>query len=210
MLSLLAKQVAALAALGRVDAVNDLLDESLALPPQQGWPQGVIIRVAALELRGHGHKEESLAVAQRAMDWYRALPPEGSAARGVRFALGISYMVAERWDRALPLFEALVAENPDEVDYQGVLGVLAARRDDREEALRRSESLVGLADPYDHGREQYWQACIAAQCDIERAMILLRDSYARGRRFDVDLHVDPWLEPLHEYPPFQEFLAPKG
>jgi tetratricopeptide (TPR) repeat protein len=171
----------------------------------------MIMRVAALELRAHGHKEESLAVAQRAMDWYRALPPEESAARGVRFALGITYVVGEHWDRALPLFEALVAENPDEVDHQGVLGVLAARRDDREEALRRSESLVGLANPYDHGREQYWQACIAAQLgDIERAMILLRESYARGRPFDVGLHIDPWLEPLHEYPPFQEFLAPKG
>jgi tetratricopeptide (TPR) repeat protein len=211
MLSLLAKQVAALAALGRVDAVDDLLDESLTLPPQQGWPQRTIMRIAALELRAHGHREESLSVAQREVNWYRGLPPEERAAPEVRFDHGMAYMVAERWDEALPLFEALVAERPDDVNYQGALGVLAARRGDREEAERRSDSLVGLADPYDHGREQYWQACIAAQSgDIERALILLRESYARGRPFNVGLHIDPWLEPLHDQPLFQQLLAPKG
>jgi tetratricopeptide (TPR) repeat protein len=209
--SLLAKQVAALAALGRVDAVDDLLDESLTLPPQRGWPQRSILRIAALELRAHGHKEESRAVAQREVNWYRGLSSEERAAPGVRFDLGLAYMVAERWDQALPLFEALVAEKPDDVNFQGALGVLAARRGDTEEALRRSERLVGLAYPYDHGREQYWQACIAAQLgDIEKALILLRESYARGRAYTIGLHIDPWLEPLHDKRLFQQILAPKG
>jgi len=71
---------------------------------------------------------------------------------------------------------------------QGYLGLLAARHGDREEALRISERLDGMADPYDFGREEYLQACIAAQLsDLDRAMTLLRD-----------------------YPPFQEFIKPRG
>jgi hypothetical protein len=41
-------------------------------------------------------------------------------------------------------------------------------------------------------------------------MELLRDAYARGRAFTIFLHRDMDLEPLRDYPPFQEFIAPKG
>jgi hypothetical protein len=41
-------------------------------------------------------------------------------------------------------------------------------------------------------------------------MVLLRNAYAQGKAFDLLPHLDPDLEPLHEYPPFQEFLRPKG
>ena len=88
---------------------------------------------------------------------------------------------------------------------------MAARRGDHEEARRISDGLSDLADPYNHGRHTYWQACIAAQLgERERAMLLLRDAFSQGRRFDLWLHRDMDLEPLHDYPPFQEFLRPKG
>ncbi|UCF20449.1 MAG: hypothetical protein JSU87_03305 [Gemmatimonadota bacterium] len=210
-LSMLAKEAMALAAQGKVDQVNDLLNESLALPPQEGWSHGFIMRVVALDLRAHGYKKESLAVAERAVDWQRSLPSELRSTRTVRFNLGVAYYVAERWGQAQALFEELTSEDPDHLGSQGFLAVLAARRGDRDEALERSTGLVGLADPYNHGREQYWQACVAAQLgDLERAMILLREAYARGRRFEVGLHLDLDLEPLHDFRPFQEFLAPKG
>ena len=41
-------------------------------------------------------------------------------------------------------------------------------------------------------------------------MVLLREAYARGRPFTVFLHRDMDLELLRDYPPFQQFIEPKG
>ncbi len=42
----------------------------------------------------------------------------------------------------------------------------------------------------------------------ERAMRLLAQS--RPSRLDPRFHIEPLHEPLSDYPPFQEFLRPKG
>jgi hypothetical protein len=108
------------------------------------------------------------------------------------------------------IFEEL-AEGPPHINVQGVLGVLAARRGDRATALAISEGLTGMAAPGDFGRDVYWQACIASLLgDRQRAMALLSEAYARGRLFSVFLHRDMDLEPLHDYPPFQDFLRGDG
>jgi hypothetical protein len=39
---------------------------------------------------------------------------------------------------------------------------------------------------------------------------LLRDAFAQGLPFDLRFHGDVNLEPLRDYPPFQELLRPKG
>lgn len=41
-------------------------------------------------------------------------------------------------------------------------------------------------------------------------MALLRQAYADGRPYDLSLHRDLDLEPLRGYPPFDEFLEPRG
>jgi DNA-binding SARP family transcriptional activator len=210
-LALLQSEVWALAALGRVEELYDRLDESLTLPPQEGVSPGYIMTSAALELRAHGDPEEARATAERAIGWYRSLPSEAKATPAFRVDLAGAYYVVERWDQARAIFEELATAAPGDLNYQGFLGVLAARRGDTDEALRISEELNGMAEPYDHGREPYWQACIAAQLgDTERAIVLLREAYAQGLPFDLRLHMDPDLEPLHDSAPFQEFLAPKG
>ncbi len=85
-----------------------------------------------------------------------------------------------------------------------------ARRGDRDEALRISARLAGLNDPYDFGRDTYWQACIAALLEErELAMELLRESFDEGRKFNLQVHLDMDLQPLWDYAPFEEFVAPK-
>ena len=218
-LTMLQLEVEALAALGRVEELHERLDESLVLPsrpvtflpPQQVGSAGQLMTRAALELRAHGHLEESRAVAERAIGWYRSLPAEARETDGFSRELALVYYVAERWDQARAIFEQLAAAAPGNPNWLGYLGVLAARRGDRDAAMRISDALVGTASPYDHGREPYWQACIAAQLgERERAMALLRQAYADGRAYDLSLHRDVDLEPLRGYPPFDEFLEPRG
>ena len=153
----------------------------------------------------------TIEAAERASAWYQARAAQDGASSPYRFPLAWAYYLNEQWEAAQALFEELANEFPGNVNYQGYLGVLAARRGDRNKAQQISERLEGLADPYDFGRDTYWQACIASLLgEQDRAMVLLRDAYAQGREFTLGLHLDMDLEPLHGYPPFEDFLRPKG
>jgi DNA-binding SARP family transcriptional activator/TolB-like protein len=209
--NVLHNELVALVALGRIDEVKRGVEESRLLPPQQGWLPPSVMGNVASELRAHGHREASLEVLQRAIDWYLMRPADEMAAADRRYYLMELHYLADRFDEAAPMVEELASEFPANIDYQGYLGTLAARRGDHEAARRISDGLSQLADPYNHGRHTYWQACIAAQLgETERAMMLLRDAFSQGRRFDLWLHRDMDLEPLHDYAPFREFLKPKG
>jgi tetratricopeptide (TPR) repeat protein len=210
LLRVLDAELRALAALGRIDQIERRLEESLLLPPDEGMTLAGVMGGAAAELRAHGHRQASLDVADRTIEWFLALRAAQADGWGYDFGLALAYYQAERWQEARVLFERLAVDAPDEINVRGFLGVLAARRGDTEEALRGGEGLEGLA-PRDFGRDSYWQACIASLLgERERAMVLLREAYARGRPFSVNLHTDMDLEPLHDYPPFQDLLRPKG
>ena len=207
-----AGEVQALAALGRVQELRNVVDQSLATPSDYGSPY-YVIATAAVELRAHGHPNESLEMANLAADWCRSRPQEEAETEELRVCLAAILCYAERWDEARALFEELAAESPEDMDYTGSLGTLAARRGDREEALRISAELEHLDRPYMFGMNMYWCGCISALLgEKERAMGFLREAFARGCRHgsDVDLHCDIDLEPLLDYLPFQELMRPKG
>jgi len=210
--TLRAREVRALAALGRVEEVRDVVDQSLATPSDYGSPY-YVIGAAAVELRAHGHPNESLEMADLAIDWCRSRPQEEAESEELRVCLAHALFYAERWDEARALFEELAAESPEDMDYTGWLGTLAARRGDREEALRISAELEHLDRPYMFGMNMYWCGCISALLgENERAVGFLREAFARGCRHggDVNLHCDMDLESLRDYPPFQELMRPKG
>ncbi len=210
-LGVLEHEVRALAALGRVAEVEERLQQSLDYPPQPDWAAGGVMLNASAELRAHGHRDASLRAAERAVAWYRSRPAEQAAGRLPRFLLGNAHYLAEQWDDAQEVFEGLAEEFPGDPNYPGYLAVLAARRGDREEALRLSSGLAQLAHRFDFGREPYWQACVASLLgEPERAMVLLREAYAAGRTVTLALHRDVDLEPLWDYPAFREFVRPKG
>jgi serine/threonine protein kinase/Flp pilus assembly protein TadD len=205
LLATLAYEVQALAAMGRIEELNERLDESLNMPPERGWSPAGVMRIAADELRAHGFKEESLKAAERSIAWYKAHPD-----KDYRGGLADSLYSAERWDEARAIYEELSKESPDNEGLLGYIGTLAARRGDREEAMRISEELKGISRPYLFGNNTYWRACIASLLgEKEEAMNLLREALAQGQDY-TRLHPDMDLEPLWDYPPFKELIKPKG
>jgi tetratricopeptide (TPR) repeat protein len=208
--SLRAQEARALSALGRTQEVESVIDDSLTLPSGGGTP-GDILLEAAEELRAHGHQEDAKEMVSRAVDWYRSRPAEEAATERNRFGLARAAYLAEQWEEAQRLFRQLASEKPDDIDYKGYLGALTVRRGDPETPLRIAAELEGIDRPYVFGAHMYWRSCIAALLgDRELAVRLLRDAFAQGFRYDVSLHRDVNLEPLRDYPPFQELLRPKG
>lgn len=131
-----------------------------------------------------------------------------------------THCLAEEWNEADALFVKLREEEPTEnraaelrrVVYSvGFLGALAARRGARKEALRLSEELAKLYLPNLNGLHLLFCGRIAALLGgREEAMALLLEAHAQGTPFGWSWHRDVDLEPLRDFPPFQEFMRPNG
>ncbi len=144
-------------------------------------------------------------MAERAVAWLRGRPPE--EARRTRTLLARSLRMAERWDEATPIHETLARETPDELDCVGTLGILAAHRGGRAEALRVSEKLRRLERPYLLGKNTLMRARIAAWLgEKDQAVDLLRTAFAEGLMHDIGPHRDMDLASLRGYPPFEELV----
>ncbi|MFC1573256.1 protein kinase [Candidatus Eisenbacteria bacterium] len=203
-------ELAALVALGKLDEVNIVLDECMTLSDSREFQCDIVSEVAC-ELRAHDHWDASPILRNRANQLYEEFIREDSVSEADRYFVADMLYSVEYWEEASALFEGLASDNPDDIDYMGHLGCLAARRGDRDEAVRISERLRRSKEPYLFGENTYWCACIAAQLgEPERAMELLREAFAQGYQYSAELHRDMDLQPLWDYPPFVELIKPKG
>jgi tetratricopeptide (TPR) repeat protein len=202
-------EMRALAALGRADAVERLLEESLSLPPVLGWTPGDVLRNTAAELHAHGHADAAARALDRALAWYASRPAEEQPRH--RRALAHTLYEAERWAEAHALFEELAAEQPEDIHSLGHLGTLAARRGERAEAERISVALAATTQPYLRGAHTLWRARIAAQLgEPDQALLLLREAFTQGQPYGTWLHVDRDLAPLRDHASYRELVRPKG
>ncbi|MEO0248044.1 MAG: tetratricopeptide repeat protein [candidate division WOR-3 bacterium] len=200
----------ALAALGKIGEVRKVVEGCLNVDATSGTPGGVMME-AAQELYAHGHNDASREFAAMAIEWVEGRPEAERKTEGRRYFYADALYQAGRWDEAKRVFESLAAEHPEDIDYQGYLGTLAARRGDRDEALRVFEELGKLERPFLLGENLWWQACVASLLsEKERAVALLREAFSQGLNYGVYLHRDIDLESLWDYPPFKELLRPKG
>jgi hypothetical protein len=117
----------------------------------------------------------------------------------------------EQWEEARDEFVQLMTENPDNLSYNGYLGVASARLGDVDAASRISDELAALDRPYLRGSNTRWRARIAAVLgNGQQSVELLRQSFNEGSAYAIDLHRNMDYESLRDYPAFQEFLRPKG
>ena len=197
----------ALAALGEIEELNALVQEVDA---------GVSTAQLAWELRAHGYGEAAREMLFRAIDWLENRSPEQKKGAGHRWQLARLFIDVGRLDEAGVILEGLVQEYPEAGSFQAALGVVAARQGNREKASKISRLLEELARsrgrPPVHDTHAYRRAWIAAALgDREQAVELLREWGPWFLTTNVyQPHSNPFLQPLRDYPPFQELLRPKG
>jgi predicted Zn-dependent protease len=201
----------ALAGLGDIEALSELIQESLTLRPERGWTPGGVIRTAAREMVVHGYSEEAREVLRRAYEWHDSRSPEDARSESGRFDLAQTQYLDGQLDKAEGLIRGLATEFPQDVDYLGYLGAIAARKGDVEGARRTAGELRDFEQPYIRGRHTLWQARIASLLGDEAAAVaLLREALSQGRSYGPVLHADLDFEPLWDFPPYQELMRPKG
>lgn len=210
-LSLVQTEIELRAALGQVPEVNTLIDRAFTLPPQPYTSVAMQPVIAALEYRAHGHSEAAKAALERARDWLASRPQEEVETPRYRYDLARVFYWTKRWEEALPVFEALVDEQPTSAARLRFLGTTLARLGRREEARRVAERLRALDQPYLWGANTAGRARIAAVLgDSADAVRLLRQAYSEGQPFGLEIHREPDFEMLRDYPPFVELVRPRG
>jgi tetratricopeptide (TPR) repeat protein len=200
-----------LASLGRTAEANALLDTILALPAGVRYPLSWMIGIS-VAFRAAGHDEAASASAERLVRWFETRPTEVRESAEVRRSWAHALNLSGRTDEAYALVNALVQEYPEDLDYRGFLGVLAASLGNREQAEEVSEWLGQLDRPYLRGTNTMWQCHVDATLGKQEAAVsCLREAFQQGR-----YHPGTWnifhvfTEPLRDYPPFQELMRPKG
>jgi predicted Zn-dependent protease len=203
-------ELRALIALERVEEVRERISEMVNSPASAGGSSsGYYLYLASRDARAHGLPQLAAELAQRAIEWLEALPPATFATLQYTYAQAL--YTAERWLDAGVVFDSLAAERPDNVDYLGFQGVIAARIGDAERAMQISEQLAAVEEPYEFAYPTMWRARIAALLgDEQQAMALLTQALGEGAFQGLGMRHDMDLESLHEYPPFQELMRPKG
>jgi tetratricopeptide (TPR) repeat protein len=200
------QELVALSALGRTGEVLRRLDELLTADDPVG-----AVHVVAAELDVHGHREDARAAAERALSWADPRPAGSAASPRAQRSHAAVLALLGRDVEARAVLKQVVAEWPADLSARGELGVIAARLGDRDAAGEAFAWLDGLDPGQVRGRQRYLQAGIAAELgEHTRAVTLLREAFAQGQGFAVDLHRNPHFRRLRGDAAFRELLRPKG
>jgi len=204
----------ALAALGRAREVSQRFDEINALPPDPIRLPAPVMREIALDLAAHGDSAAARMALGRTLAWHASRPAAEQATESSRFERAQTHYAAGHADSAHAIAAELARAYPQNEQYAGLLGVLAAQRGDRAEATRVDRLLVALERPLGRGQATYWRACIAALLgERDTAVDLLARALDAGYVYQVrflNAHVEPSFAALRTYPRFRELLRPKG
>jgi tetratricopeptide (TPR) repeat protein/TolB-like protein len=201
----------ALAALGRTDEAVELIEVGFGTDPSFGaW----LALTASAELRAHGRPGAAREIAEDMIERSPVIlaePPTAASPLPPRWTLAVLMTVADRPEDAREVFANLAAASPDNFYMIGSLGAAAARVGDRTTAEQALARLDELASPTFYGTDHYFRACIAAELgEREQAVEHLHAMMRAGFQYNLTLHRNPYLDNLHGYEPFEDFLRPRG
>jgi tetratricopeptide (TPR) repeat protein len=162
---------------------------------------------AALELRAHGSPAAAAALLEYIVARRGPARTAEAEAGPCLWNLFTAHYYAGRWEDARAAYARRISEDSSDVRAHAALAALAVRRKDWAEL---AEQKRWLARHDDLALAWLGLARVAAlQGRRDEAVNLLTRALQRGleRHF---VHIDPDLDSLRDYPPYQELMRPKG
>jgi predicted Zn-dependent protease len=212
-------ELLALVGLGRLEEVEQGVEELSSLAAAGWMTPGIAIRHIGQVLREHGYEERSARVLDRAIRWYEGLSDDQSGTALTRLDHAYSLYYAGRWEEARAILLPLESETEQNVRHLGLLGRIAARLGDEEAVARYAERLRDLdarmiVVATERGQAKLELARIQAlRGDRQGALTLLRQAVAEGAGFDVFVPPSTVVYDfarMADYEPYREFMRPKG
>jgi len=204
-------ELKALAALGRIEDINNLVTESLNMPTSNDWTPatpGWLMLITAQELIAHGYNSAGKDIILKSIVWYNNNYKDEFSEE-----LGAAYYIAGQWDKSEEIFSALLEKKSERIELWGYLGIIAAHRGDTVQIEKCRNHINDLYNKYNFGKEAYWKSRIAAVSgDKEMAVQLLCTSFSQGLHmwgYDIPAYEAVEYESLRDYKPFQDLIKPK-
>jgi len=195
---------------GRVAAVDSVLESALRITPAPG----LLLRSAGNVLRLTGHEADALRQYARAVVYERdaVRRATGTSLPDARAALGESLILVGELDEAATIFRASAAEFPASMDPITSLGLIAARRGERDTVAMIDSVLAARAlQRFNRGTATYRRARLAAaQGDGGRAARLLEQAWREGYSIYYRVWTDPEFVAVRAHPAVRALLGPKG
>lgn len=198
-------ELRALAALGRVEELDQLLDSTARAVGPLAEGVGASFRLAAELLAPAADSTVRRRWLARSEGWYleqrrsrRPVPP------GLSLGLASTWVAQGRMAEAIDLLQVVDRESPGRWDVWQLLGIASARAGDSTAAARWQEALARFAVSLPESRRgtegpalMLAQAQVAAQRGrLEEASALLEAALARGLSASPEVFDHPWLRPL--------------
>jgi DNA-binding SARP family transcriptional activator len=197
----------ALAALGRAEQLNRLMDE-VESQDKMSSMQGAILPAIAT-LKANGFDEASQNLAMRMNGWLEDRP-EGEK-RSVEFqeCYAQTLFYAGRLVESMSVYGALVEESPERVDLRSSRAFVAALGGDAGQAAADYEWLeLYDGSEWTENSVLWFQGVIAGALGrLEHAVDLLSQA---DRGYEAAFRIGMFYGPLRGYPPFQEWINPRG
>jgi tetratricopeptide (TPR) repeat protein len=168
----------------------------------------------ALELRAHGHLS-------RSGEWMRSIvdgAPAGEILFPLRIWVSMALLALDRVEDATAMIERSVQLDTLAIDQRGLLGTAYARQGKRAAAMRISDELAQIKEPFLQGLPTLWRAKIAARLgDRDTAVELLAQAFAEGVMYHPAYpsqrgsfwHTDPDFELLRGYRRYEDLIRPR-
>jgi tetratricopeptide (TPR) repeat protein len=198
----------ALASLGRVAELETALEGVTKLASTAGNNPGGVMVNAAQELAAHGKPADAKRIMERGLAWFESRTGEEAASEGVRSGRAYALYSVGRHRDAMPLYEALARDFPNNSAYQAWVGVLAGLSGDRARANDVARRIETGEIQFNQANSALWRGLIAnALGDRDRAVALLKESGVRARW----MHRDPTLMArIQSNPEWVAYLKPEG
>lgn len=198
------KKIQALAGLGRWKEIDAFLD---SITFKKVLDKLALMRLAASELSAHGYPEQGQKLFRGAIAISEKSLLKEKSTRPFQFSYAKTLYCARQFDKARAVFEQLHGLYPDNIQYLGYLGSIAARQNERQRAVEIVQQLGEMQAPYLFGYPVFWQACITNLLgDNSGAVRLLENAFAAGHKYGTSLHYDMDLASLQDFPPYRKLM----
>ena len=200
-----------LAALGKMQELESLLGEVRTMTTDLRRSVTQSYCVAIYESRAHDRPDAARTLSNELLAWMAAQSSRDAASTQARIDRGWALIATHQWAALRPLADSLTADDTANVNAKGFLALAKAETGDRAGAARTAMTFFSHASWSGTAPAEDWHATVSAALgDKAGAFAHMQQGHPDGALPLYSWHDSILYELMRDYPPFLEYIRPKG